>query len=319
MRGRIIIAFLLIATIGIAAAGRPSLDRLNSPAVPTDDQEATPEEEREARELALRLAKRLRETEDFGPLISEFFDTEFVERIRGFARDQEPESDFFFFCGQEVILQASADDLRRAYLAYINFWNQAQRLGDASWDNVKTRYRLEGKDALHEQTAWGEHLKLKDESVPREAFSIAKSDQLLDMAFGLFREDSDNDGAESEEDSEATFRAAAIHDVGRLSNITVKLEQINVLLRGAAQKLRSDTESLVRTEVGAAQSRHVEPNRSEESRVYRFDSERLEALTFGLAPGTLFMYARVFPFEIVMAQIDGKLKIVAVYPDIDGD
>lgn len=285
---------------------------------PASKQEAelAPEEEREAREMAVRFMKRLRETDDFDPLVSEFFVSDFVERIRLFVRAENSHEDFFVLCEREVLLQASVEDLRRAYLALMNFWNQQDRLNCAAWDHVKVQYRTEGKDALQEQEAWGQHLKLREEAVSEEAFRIAQSDPMLDSLFNLVREDKDGDDEESLADDDAKITAFAIHDVTRLRAFTDKLERTIPLLRRGAEKLRAD---IAPAHGASEKSQADELNPEDDFRIYHFESERLETETFGLPAGTMLIRARIYPYEMALARVDGQLKILAVYPDFDGD
>lgn len=59
-----------------------------------DDRVRTPEEEREARELAVSFLKRLRETDDFSTVTSDLLPSDFGERIKEFIRSENSDSEF---------------------------------------------------------------------------------------------------------------------------------------------------------------------------------------------------------------------------------
>jgi len=286
-----------------------------------EERELSPEEEREAKELAVSLMKRLRETDDFAPVVSEFFADDFAERVRHLARDETLEEGFFIFCERQVILQAGDSDLRRLYVALLNFWNQQDLLGDAAWGNVKVRNKIDGRDALNDDGAWGLRHELKEGAVPREAFRVAQSDPLLDAMMGLVRRD-DDDGGETEEDTEAKearIKAAVIRDVARLRAFTDNVERCAALLREGVESLRSEMKSLAAAHVVSDDPADYEPRPGDPFHVYHLESDTLNNETFGLPPGTLLIRARIRPYEMAMARLDGRLQVLGVYPDFDGD
>ena len=288
-----------------------------------EERELTPEEAREAKELAVSLMKRLRETDDFDTVVSEFFVDDFAERVRHLTRDETLEEGFFIFCEREVLLRAGDDDLRRLYVALLNFWNQKDLLGDAAWNYVKVKYKIDGKDALNAEGAWEMRRELKEGAVPREAFRVAQSDALLDAIMGgLVRRDDDNSGAETEEETdakEARIKAAAIRDVARLRAFTDNVERCAALLREGVESLRSEMKSLAAAHVVSDDPGDYEPRPGDPFHVYHLESDTLNNETFGLPAGTLLIRARIRPYEMAMARLDGRLQILGVYPDFDGD
>jgi hypothetical protein len=283
-----------------------------------DHAELTPEEEQEARELAISFLKRLRETNDFGKVASEFLPDDFGERIKKFIRAESPDSDFFTVCAREVLLQDDASELRRAYVAVMNFWNQQWLLDEAAWEQTKVEYKIKGKDAAQEKESWDRSSKLTDNSVPEEAFRIAQTDPLLDGLFNFIRHDDNGDG-KSDADAEAMIKAAGIHSVARLHAFTDKLERCIPLLHKGVEKLRSETATLRAVNCVVRTSEETKKDSAEEFKIYHLDSRTLDTETFGLAKGALLIRARIYPYEMVMTRIGGRLKIIAVYPDFDGD
>ncbi|MBA3767400.1 MAG: hypothetical protein H0W99_10500, partial [Acidobacteria bacterium] len=79
------------------------------------DELITSDEEREARELVTLLTRRWREMEDIGPLINEFFVSDFADRLR-----HEPQMLFFVELKPELLAPENRDDLRRHYVAMTN-------------------------------------------------------------------------------------------------------------------------------------------------------------------------------------------------------
>ncbi len=288
-------------------------------------------DEQEAQGLAVRFMKRLHETDDFQPLVSEFFPKDFAARLRAAVRDASPEDSSFHFCAREVLLRAPDADLRRAYLALMNFWSQQERLGDAAWGRTQLEYKIaRGVDTTKgDAGAWARYLRLTADSVPEEAFRIAETDPLLKTVidFTLLTAAVAEPAAEGAEpvdeaaEAKAIYersRAAAVRDLARLRALTEKLERCAALLRGAAAKLRAQTQSLA-----AAHSVNAETveggRRGEEFHVYKLESETLEEEAFGLPAGSVLIRARVYPYEMAVARLEGRLTILAVYPDFDGD
>lgn len=285
-----------------------------------EDLTITPEEEREARELAVRFVKRMRETNDFSVLASEFLPEDFTGRIKELVRSESPDNEIFFLCDREVLLQSDAGELHRAYVALMNFWNQGELLHDAAWEHVKVEYQIEGKDAIQEQGSWDRYLKLREDAVPEEAFRIAQSDPLLDALFNFVRHDvGSNEDEKSDQDEEAKIKAAGIHTTARLRAFTDKMERCFPLLRGGVEKLRSETATLRAVYRIDKSPEEIKKDSADEFHVYHLDSETLDAETFGLPKGALMIRARIYPYEMAMTRADGRLRIIAVYPDFDGD
>jgi hypothetical protein len=322
MKALITTAFLLLS-LSVPLVGARTRHAQSQEPVPLKDVEY-----KKAEKLAVRFMKRLRETDDFGPLVSEFFPTDFAERLKKSGHMWGTNEGDLIPWDKDVLSRADAAEQLRGYVAFVNFWNQQDLIGDAAWDYVKLECRIEGKDATSAPGAWGRHLRLREEAVPAEAFRIAQSDPILAALIGLVRADGtddngagnvDNEEQRPDEDDAALLRAVSIKDLARLRAFIDKMERCAGLLREGAEKLRSDAKTLA-----AVHGLSVTPERGaarpgEDFRVYHLDSETLEAEAFGLSAGALLIRARIYPYELAMTRADGRIKILAVYPDLDGD
>jgi hypothetical protein len=296
---------VLLALAALAAAARPCA---------ADEGEMTDAEARAARALALRFMGRLRETDDFGPLVEEFFPAGFDERLRRFVGEApgQGEEDFLVGFDRAALLRAEPNELRRAYVALLNFWNQHHLLGDAALDYARLQCEAAGEAR---PCGWGPHYGLARGAVPEEAFRIAAADPLLGAMLDIIGDDGE---AEEGEVAEARVNAAAVRDPARLRSFTERLERCVPLLREAVAKLRADARSYAAAH-SATKSYEDMVAAHAELKVYHLSDETLEEASFGLPAGALLIRARVYPYEMAIARAGGRLTILAVYPDFDGD
>ena len=284
-------------------------------------EEMTEEEGREARALAVNFLRRLRETDDFAPLVSEFFPEDFEQRLKQFVRDapqEDAENGLPIPCDRALLLRSEPGELRRLYVAMMNFWNQSHLLHETAWDYAVVEFEAAGRDALGEHAkAWDRRGELARAAVPEEAFRVAEGDPFLKMMFGLVREDdagADSNLEDDEKEFKAKYEAVYMRDAARLRSFVEKLEGCVSLMREGVAKLRSDAKSLA-----ASHCIEKDGTNEEDFKVYHVDDQTLEAPAFGLDAGALLIHARIFPFELAMTRAEGKLRILAVYPDSDGD
>lgn len=284
-------------------------------------EELTDDEEREARSLAVTFVQRLRETDDFAPLVAEFFPEDFEQRVKQFIRDAPPddaEGGLPILCDHALLLRSETGELRRLYVALMNFWNQQDLLHDAARDYALVKLKATGRDASIEHLqAWDRGSERARKAVSEEAFRVAKTDPFLKMMFILVRDDYDKGDTNLEGDEKALrarYEAAYIRDAARLHSFVEKLERSVVLLREGVSKLRADAKSLAASHVI-----EQEATREDNFKVYHVGDVTLEAPAFGLDAGALLIQARIFPFELAMTRVEGRLRILAVYPDTDGD
>lgn len=290
---------------------------------------ARADDEREARELAVRLVGRLREADDFGPVVEEFFPADFAERLRQFVLSQPADSEAFAFCEHEAVARADASDLRRAYVALMNFWHQQDELGHAAWHYVKIEVAARGQRVNDDQDAWPRHYRLQKEAVPAEAFRMAAADPLLALLFedfvshGIDNEEVAGGGSEGRDEAEQDvekFKAKyAIRDAARLRTFTEKLERCIPPLREAVRRLRSEMKALAAANAISDNPADYEPVGADPLHLYKLESETLQSATFGLPAGAILIRARVYPYEMALARLGDRLTVLAVYPDFDGD
>lgn len=93
-----------------------------------DDNKArlTLEEETEARRIATLVAERLEATHDYATIVRDFYQPNFIERLREKERDAFP----FFIVNDETLYAATTDDLKRYYVAQLNLINLMLRIDD---------------------------------------------------------------------------------------------------------------------------------------------------------------------------------------------
>ena len=319
MMKRLLRTLFALSLLLTAAPSRSAYAQADGPVA----REMTDEEGREARSLALRFMERLRETDDFGPLVAEFFPEDFAERLGRVVRDAPAggDDDFLFAFDRGLLARTDASELRRGYVAFLNFWNQQDRLGDAAFDYANLECGLAGRER---PCGWGRHYALAREAVPPEAFHLAATDPLLEALFGTVGNDeAAGTGAASEAEQAAAAQALMIRDAARLRSFIDKLERCVAPLRAARAKLRSEAHALAAAHDEAEEFRATVAAR-DELKVYHLKGETVGedgrgAGDFGLPEGALLIRARVYPFELAMTRAGGRLKILAVYPDFDGD
>ncbi len=301
MKTRTFITALLILTLtlNVAAHGRAQSQDDSGEA------EITPQEEQEARALAVRFMKRLGEIDDFSLLTNEFFLDDFTERFQqSLSKEEEGDSkeddDPFAFIDRPMLLHAGRGDLQRTYVALMNFWQQGELLRGAL-SKLETQ---EAKDGVPRQMT-------VRPALLSQLYSNANGDPLLArFVAGLFRPD---DSLTDQDDTAimGQVRSNTIKSVERLRSFTGAVERCTTSMRDAVKKLRLESED-----------KECPSSATDESKVYdvyKFWTDFEGAEKHGFAAGTVLIYARIYPYEMVMARVNGQLKMLYVYPDFDGD
>jgi hypothetical protein len=297
---------VLLALAALLAAARPCA---------ASEQEMTDEEAREARALMLRFMERLRETDDFGPLVKEFFPADFDLRLRQFVGEElraEGSEEVLVNFDRALLKRAEPRELRRTYVAFMNYWNYSERIGVAAFDYARLECEAAG---AKEPCGWRRHFKLAREAVPEEAYRLAAADPMLEA---MLRSIVDESASREEEPDEEKAGPAVVRDPARMRAFNDGLEGCVVLLRDAFRKLRADARSYAAVR-SVTESFEATVAERDELKVYHLSDETLTEASFGLPAGALLIRARVFPFEMAIARRDGRLTILAVYPDFDGD
>jgi hypothetical protein len=144
---RTLLTFLLIISFITTGAARTSRPQDETPGT-AQEEKLTPEEESEARALIEEFIKRLEETEDVTPLLSDLYIDDFAERLR---EDAAVEKLFPLAVKREVAAQATPDEIRRMYAASINGSYMAMRLLIAA-ELKRKQERLKGQENDEEPT-----------------------------------------------------------------------------------------------------------------------------------------------------------------------
>jgi hypothetical protein len=273
-----------------------------------EDRKQTADETREAEELAIRFMKRLQETDDLKPLIDEFFVADFTDHFKLYVKGVKDNGLFFQYVRRRVLMRASRHDLRRAYAALFNFYNQTDLLYDAALDYVSATNIIENSSDLWD----AEHEKLRrrvtDDALTPSFFYSLNVDLLIKATW----DGTGGDGGSNEE-LEREINAATITSVRRLRAFTANLNKCVALMRAGVQRLKAEQRA-------RAKFPRVLPVRDRERfSVYKSFTNSLEKETAGLPARTRFYYARIYPFEMLMIRRGGRLRILAAYPDFDGD
>ena len=265
----------------------------------------TPAEEREARDLTERLVARLRETGDVGPLAPELFAEDFAERLQEFISAKPRGLEVFAtFIEPQVVVQADPADIRRVCLALLNLHVQ-QDLAS----NYELRIIYGAKFGDREAMAKMEkpnRLTLR-ETLPPDFFKPGGDPLLRLLKAGYFGREEELEGINEK------LKAARVVSVERLRSFTAELEDCVNAVRAPVRRLRAEAE---------ARGADIAPggwHKLEGRGVHKVESEIIRREVFGLAPGTLLVRVSLYPFVFAMVRRDGRLRVIGVLPDFDGD
>lgn len=294
-------ALALIVLVAMGGAARPAAARQEEAG------KLTPDERREAVELTERLVAKLRETGDAGPLAPELFVEDFAQRVQEFVRTKPRGLEVLALVIEpEVVLQADASDIRRVCIALLNF--QVQRDLAANYGS-RIAYGPEfGVKATYELKYEPHHLTLRD-ALPADFFNSGGDPLVEAIKAGFFGREAELEGIEER------LKAAKVLSVERLRSFTAELENCVEGLRRAVEKLRSEAETKARGADIAPGGWHKLEGRG----VYKVELEILRREVFGLPAGTRTIRVRLYPYVFALARRDGKLRVIGVMPDFDGD
>jgi hypothetical protein len=228
---RLTAAIVIVALLAPGAAARPLR------AQQEEAERLTPEEEREARDLAASLVRRFAAAKDYAPLLEEFFVRDLAERLGGEASAAEvPTEDsfpFLRFVEPETVRQVDATDLRRFYAATLNCYFLAELRGRVA-KYAKNKDRREEEDEKEAE--------LRD-YFPPDALTAAQRNPLLAK---MIEEADDSDKpAEPEDESKAGEGDEAdgklmLKGVVNFREMTATLEEVAALLRSSLKSLPAD-------------------------------------------------------------------------------
>lgn len=312
MNARHIISFLLILAISLATAVHPTGARAMSLRVVAaeDEQRLTPEEELEAREFVSRVIERLKTTHDIGPLIDDLFVKDFTERLRQSPQTWLP----WFFLDKALIATSSDAELRRFYVASLNFYGLFYEIFYAV---AQLKKQAEGNE---------EELKLEDALTP-EIISTLMSDPVIAELAQEFKKDEEdgtakkedgnqsppsgdptpsaNPSAEADNSSGATEEReiGSIKTSYQLNSVSTTLEKTSVLMR---KRLASLPQFAPNTDDTESQKASTE-----------FDLLTLDEGEYGYPHGTQTIHVNILPFCLHIIRANGQLKLLTVSIFVD--
>lgn len=304
MRLRAAATLALIALLAAGGAAQPAA-RAGQEARREEGGKLSPEEGREARELTERLVSRLRETGDVGPLAPELFAEDFAERLQGFIRAKPRGLEVFAtFIDPQAVVDADPADIRRVCLALLNLHVQQDL---ASNYELRIIYGAKfGDRQAMAQMDKPNRLTLR-ETLPPDFFKPGGDPLLALLKAAYFGREEELEGIDEK------LKAARVLSVGRLRSFTAELEACVETLRRPVGRLRSEAE---------ARGADIAPggwHKLEGRGVHKVESEIVRREVFGLAPGTLLVRVSLYPYVFAMVRRDGRLRVIGVLPDFDGD
>lgn len=295
MKLRPVITLLLTITLMINATALAARSGTDDPPASKDDEKITAQEEQEARELVAQLTKRWQETEDIGPLVDEFYISDFAERLR-----HEPQLLYFAELKEELLRTATPLELRRHYVAMTNFLHLISRLYTV-YESART-----GNDE--------QDLDLK-RIIPANILSVFESNPnlkaLMDEEAGDKAEGrTQPQGQEAEE--QATERG--IKNVEQLRLLTSALEQAVVLLRDHVKTLPA---TLPASEILRARKSEEDSSAAALDDLLKPRSYTLSEEFYGYPAGTRLICVNLLPLHMDMVRVGQRLKVVSIYIQSD--
>jgi hypothetical protein len=267
----------------------------------------TLEEEREAMEFAARFSERLRATGDFGPMVDELFVQNFAERLKLAPQDSMP----LGFLDKSLVLRASPDELRRYYVASMNFYelyfrlyevarqlqNQSGSEDDPKFEEIVSQEVI---DVLLKNPLAAEWIKedSDDEKESNANSQLAPSRDSAQAAQTTTQ--TDNDGAK-EETTEGMIKT-----LSQLSDTSATFEKANEMLRERLKFMPI----IAPTISGDGQEE------SEDSSG-KPDLTSLDKGEFGYPKGTPVIHINALPYCLYLIKTDGQLKILSAHLYVD--
>lgn len=294
------LAVVLLVTTSVSSGG-VVVARPAAAAQEAYDAEAkiTAEETQEARELTERFIRRMGETNDLTPLIGEMFVPDYAERLH-----REALNESLFFMSKSVAQQASPEELARYYVA-LN--NSAYVVG----------LLIEAVDASQATSGDEEEEEKKKliNAFPPDLFELFKNDPILKSVFEEEQEEleGENKPGEAANKPDAVDDAdELIRSVEQLRNFTSTLEKASLLGRKHLGAFPVKPTYL---------ERHKGANDEENWEAER-DWMRARAWTltkefYGYPKGTRNFCVNALLYHMDLIRVDGKLKILALYPNME--
>lgn len=315
MRVRLLVIMMLLLVMAATAPAQQQAENDNPPAA-QEEQKLTPEEEREALALAARFSARLRSTSDFGQLVDELFVRDFSGRLRQTPQDSLP----LYFLDKSLVGRATPDELRRYYVASMNFYELFFRLYEVA-DQQRKQAGSEEEPQLEEALSpevievllsnrlaatWIKE-ELSDEREkengdngrPAEGFDSAQAVQTA----------TDADNGKSEQDNEEVI----IKSLADLNDTSATFEKAAELLRQRLSYM-----PMIAPAVDGNSEEDKEKGEEEgERREPKLSSTSLDEGEFGFPKGTPVIHLDVRPYCLTLIKVDGQFKILSANLYVD--
>ncbi len=322
---RTLLTFLLVISFIRTGAARTSLPQDETPGT-AQEEKLTPEEESEARVLAEEFIRRLEETEDASPLLSELYIDDFAERLR---EDAGVESLFPLAVKREVAAQATPDEMRRMYVASINGSYMGMRLLLAA-ELKRKQEQLKGQandeDLTIEELLTPGLIKLiqsdpilnallEKQQKKEAARRTARERGAQDEPAPAQQAESDSETAasdDSEADADRLFEDTfAFMSLEQMRHYTSLVEQGVELLRAYFKSLSPELRPTIAGFYDEMDKESDDEESSEKKERIWPQLRRVENTGFmGYATGTRVIRVDTFMFRLDMVRApDGKLKI----------
>ncbi|HEV7905343.1 MAG TPA: hypothetical protein VGO96_15995 [Pyrinomonadaceae bacterium] len=310
---RALVANLLVVLLMTNANGGSFITKRAAPAAQDEieEEKITAEEEREARELAERFLRRMHETNDLAPLVGEMFVPDYGARLK-----QEATNNLPVLLSRSAVEEASREELVRYDLALNNSFYLAGLFGLAYKNSHPSE--VEG-DADAEVVTYFKQAILPDiielcmkDSILKALLATEADESAEENQSSEATEKSEDTDKDKEKDKDTDAEDEPIRSVERLRDFTSTLEQAIVLARKhlAASPVKV---SLVERHKGASEEENWEAE--------------LEALQprawvstrefYGYPAGTRIFCVTVLMYHMELVRVDGRLKVLALYLDMD--
>jgi hypothetical protein len=299
-----ILSLLIVATMTLAIS-HPLVNDDGLPAS-RQEKELTPEEEQEARAISRRFNERLRATNDLGGIIDEMFVKDFAEHLRRAPQDWLP----WMFLDKNLMAYASPDELRRYYVAAMNFYGLYFRLHEEA-------KRLQKQSENNE-----DELKLEDVLSSEVINTLLSDPTFAEFAELAKKEESDGgtkddnlrqpaESGDSAQAAKATTEADANESTEKSEIGIIKhLPQLN-----AASATFEKANELMRKRL-AEMSRKAQAASKSEDTEKEPDSPYLTSLNeweYGYPENTPVIHVEGAPFCLYLIKVDGQLRILSAH------
>ncbi|MDX6695768.1 MAG: hypothetical protein QOF02_3371 [Blastocatellia bacterium] len=320
MKSRSIITSLLVCAMALTTAAARTPNAFERARFQTEDEpQLSSKERREALDLLARFDRRLKETNDFGQIIDEFFVNDLAERARQAPLDTMP----WWFVDKSLVTTADTVELRRYYVATLNFFQLLNRV----WDVLRRAAREQAGDAEANVD-----VDIYDALTP-EIMTVLRSDPTIatlikelekdEEVHGTKEDDSSQPAASVDSSQAAGATAQADGDAGDDTSAEenergvikslAQLKDVSATLERAVELLRQRLASLsLNSNVAPANA-----DAKDEPGVENLNLTTVKENFYGYTKGSQVIHADLLPFCLTMTRQDGQLKILSVTIYID--